>query len=376
MIPVAKPCLTDEEAQSAYDTILSGWVTQGPRVAAFEEAFATYVGSKDAVAVSSCTAALHLALRVAGVSEGDEVICPSMSFIATANPVLYCGATPVFAEVLRGTYNIDPADAEGRITERTKAIIIVHQVGMPAQIDVFRRMCVKHKLVLIEDAACAAGSSYRGDKIGCHSDLVCFSFHPRKVITTGDGGMVATSHRTYAERLRRLRQHGMSVNDQLRHESRTLILEEYLEPAYNYRMTDIQGAIGIQQLKKLDWLVEERRRIAARYNDAFLDIDCIELPVEPDDCRTNVQSYCVYVRAEAPLGRDQIVQAMLDQDIATRRGVMSIHKVPAYRATHGHVSLPISEDLSANCIVLPLYVPMEDADINRVIASFRELVLG
>ena len=376
MIPVAKPFLTEEEAQSAYDTILSGWVTQGPRVAAFEKAFATYVGSRDAVAVSSCTAALHLALRVAGVSEGDEVICPSMSFIATANPILYCGATPVFAEVLRDTYNIDPADAEGRITERTKAILIVHQVGMPAQIDVFRSMCVEHKLVLIEDAACAAGSSYRGAKIGCHSDLVCFSFHPRKVITTGDGGMVATSDGTYAERLRRLRQHGMSVNDQIRHESRTLILEEYLEPAYNYRMTDIQGAIGIQQLKKLDWLVEERRRIAARYNDAFSDIDCIELPVEPDGCRTNAQSYCVYVRAEAPLNRDQIVQAMLDQDIATRRGVMSIHKEPAYRDTHGHVSLPISEDLSANCIVLPLYVPMEGADIDRVITSFRELVLG
>ena len=261
MINIAKPYLTKDEAQSAYDTILTGWITQGPKVQEFEEKFAKHVGAKYAVAVSSCTTALHLSMLTAGIKKGDEVICPSMSFIATANSIMYAGARPVFAEVSPEDYNIDPGYAERMITDRTKAILIVHQMGMPADIDSFKGLCKKNNLKLIEDAACAVGSVYKGGRIGSHSELVCFSFHPRKVITTGDGGMLTTSRKDYYERLRLLRQHGMSVNDRERHASKKVILEDYVEIGYNYRMTDIQAAIGIKQLEKLDWIVSERRKL-------------------------------------------------------------------------------------------------------------------
>ncbi len=193
MIPIAKPYLTTDEAQAAYDTILTGWITQGPRVAEFEEKFAAYTGARYAVAVSNCTTALHLAMIVAGISQGDEVICPSMSYVATANSIKYVEAKPVFAEINPDTYNLDVEDAERRITAKTKAILLVHQIGMPADIDAFKKLAQKHNLKLIEDAACAAGSSYKGNKIGSHSELVCFSLHPRKVISTGDGGGRTTS---------------------------------------------------------------------------------------------------------------------------------------------------------------------------------------
>jgi perosamine synthetase len=209
MIPIAKPFLNEEEAQAAYDTILTGWITQGPKVAEFETKFAEYVGSKYAVALSNCTTALHLAMIIAGVKSGDEVICPSMSYIATANCITYVGAHPIFAEVNQ-SYNLDIEDVKKKITPKTKAILLVHQMGMPADIDVFRNLCDEKGLILIEDAACAIGSEYKGKKIGSHSDLVCFSFHPRKVITTGDGGMITTSNAEYAERLKILRQHGIN----------------------------------------------------------------------------------------------------------------------------------------------------------------------
>jgi dTDP-4-amino-4,6-dideoxygalactose transaminase len=228
-IPVAKPYLTKDEAQAAYDTILSGWVTQGPRVQEFEENFARYVGAKYAIAVSSCTTALHLALIVAGVQPGDEVICPSMSYIATANSIRHAGAKPIFTEVTIVDYNMDALHTENLINERTKAIMIVHQMGAPADIDAFKRLGDKYNLKLLEDAACAIGSEYKGKKIGTHSDLVCFSFHPRKLITTGDGGMITTANEDYCKRLRHLRQHGMSINDRLRHEAKKIVIEEYLE---------------------------------------------------------------------------------------------------------------------------------------------------
>lgn len=372
-IPIAKPYLDKEEAQNAYDTILTNWVTQGPRVQEFEEKFAAYVGSKYAVALSNCTTALHLAMIVAGVKEGDEVICPSMSYIATANSIKYVGATPVFAEVNPGTYNIDVNHAEKLITDKTKAILIVHQIGLPADIDAFKDLCKKHNLILLEDAACAAGSAYKGHRIGYHSDLVCFSFHPRKVITTGDGGMITTNNEAYYNRLKLLRQHGMSVNDRIRHNSATVIIEDHLEVGYNYRLTDIQAAVGIKQLEKLDWIVEERRKIATRYQEAFAGIDTIRLPVEPEGYFTNWQSYSVYLKPSCPIKRNDLMQALLDKGISTRRGVMTTHREIAYKNSKP-VSLPASEDASDNSIILPLYVPMTDAEVEAVISNFRQLI--
>jgi dTDP-4-amino-4,6-dideoxygalactose transaminase len=374
MIPIAKPYLTEHDAQAAYDAIMSGWITQGPRVQEFEEKFAAYTVAKHAVAVSNCTTGLHLAMIVAGVQAGDEVICPSMSYIATANSIMYVGATPVFAEVHPETYNLDVVDVESRITSKTKAVLLVHQIGMPADINAFSVLCKKHNLILIEDAACAAGSSYKGKKIGSHSDLVCFSFHPRKVISTGDGGMVTTNNDAYAERMKLLRQHGMSVNAGARHGATKIIFEDHLEVAYNYRMTDIQAAVGIQQLAKLDWIVEERRKIAQRYLSELADIECIRLPREEEGYFTNWQSFSIYLKENAPLTRNELMQALLDKGIASRRGVMTSHRETAYKQHCEAISLPHTEDACDRSIIIPLYVPMEDDDISTVINNLRSLL--
>src|SRR6476469_1746066 len=334
MIAIAKPYLTQDEAQAAYDTILTGWITQGPKVQEFEEKFAAYTGANYAVAVSNCTTALHLSMIVSGIKEGDEVICPSMSYIATANAIKYVGATPVFAEVQFGTYNLDPIDVEKKITNKTRAILLVHQIGMPGNIDSFQSLCNKYNLKLIEDAACAAGSAYKGKKIGSHSKLVCFSFHPRKVISTGDGGMITTNRKDYYDRLKLLRQHGMSINDRVRHEAIKIMFEDHVEVGYNYRMTDIQAAVGIKQLEKLDWLVAERRRIAMQYNEAFADIDFIRLPVEEEGYFTNYQSYSVYLKESCPISRNELMQKMLDAGVSTRRGIMTSHRETAYKTEY------------------------------------------
>jgi perosamine synthetase len=374
-IPVAKPYLTKDEAQAAYDTILSGWVTQGPRVQEFEEKFARYVGAKHAIAVSSCTTALHLALIVAGVQAGDEVICPSMSYIATANSIRHAGAKPVFSEVTIADYNMDPLHTESLINERTRAIMIVHQMGAPADIDAFKRLSEKYHLKLIEDAACAIGSEYKGKRIGTHSDLVCFSFHPRKLITTGDGGMITTANEDYCKRLRHLRQHGMSINDRLRHEAKKIVIEEYLETGYNYRMTDIQAAVGIKQLEKIDWIVQERRRIAFQYIELLKDIDCIVLPVEKSNCQNNYQSFSIYLKKNCPIKRNDLMAKLLEIGISTRRGVMTSHTEPAYKKESVDVKLPVSEDASSNSIILPLFVPLKDEEIIYLCTNFKSILI-
>lgn len=374
MIPIAKPYLTIEEAEAAYDTILSGWITQGPRVQEFEEKFALYTGAKYAVAVSNCTTALHLAMIVAGVGPGDEVICPSMTYIATANSIKYTGATPVFAEVQVGTYNLDPEDVESKITTKTKAILIVHQIGMPADIDAFRSICDKYNLKLIEDAACAIGSEYMGKKIGSHSELVCFSFHPRKVISTGDGGMITTNREDICERLKLLRQHGMSINDRVRHNSRTVVFEDHVEVGYNYRMTDIQAAVGIKQLDKLDWIVAQRRLVAEAYQQGLKDITCLQLPREEEGYFSNFQSFSVYLKPSCPLDRNTLMERLLKAGISSRRGIMTIHRETAYKAEGKGLHLPISEDLNDHSIILPLFVPMEEAEIKYVIDTFSGII--
>ena len=373
MIPIAKPYLTEEDAQAAYDTIMTGWITQGPKVQEFEEKFAAYTGAKYAVAVSNCTTALHLSMIVAGIGPGDEVICPSMSYIATANSIVYVGAIPVFAEVDPVDYNLDIRDVEKKITNKTKAILLVHQIGMPADIDEFEELCNKYDLKLIEDAACAAGSAYKGKKIGSHSELVCFSFHPRKVISTGDGGMITTNREDYYKRLKLLRQHGMSVNDRVRHNSNKVIFEDHVEVGYNYRLTDIQASVGIKQLEKLDWIVKERRKIAAQYNEAFKNIKYIRLPIEKNGYLSNYQSYSIYLKESCPIDRNSLMQKLLDAGVASRRGIMNTHRETAYRKLQNGISLPISEKLQDRAILLPLYVPMSNVEVEYIIESFNKI---
>lgn len=369
MIPIALPITGEEEALAAADVVRSGWLTQGPKVAEFERAVAEYCGTEHVIAVSNCTAALHLALIVMDIGTGDEVICPSMSFIATANAIVHSGATPVFADVDPQTYNLDPDAAEAAITSRTKAIMPVHQIGMPADMDRFNEIGRKHGVKIFEDAACAIGSRYKGRLIGGHSEMACFSLHPRKIITTGDGGLITTNNSAYADRLRLLRQHGMSVPDTVRHGARKVIIESYSEVGYNYRLTDVQAAIGIEQLKRLDWIVERRRAIAAQYTAALSGHPWLIPPFEPEYATSNFQSYAVQLADDAPIRRNDLMQIMLDQDIATRRGVMLSHKEPAFANISQPNNLFRSEAASANSIILPLYPQMTDQDQKKVLCA-------
>jgi dTDP-4-amino-4,6-dideoxygalactose transaminase len=374
VIPIIKPCLGPEEVKAAQAVIESGWVSQGPKVAEFERAVADYCGTAHAVAVSNCTTALHLSLLTLGVGPGDEVICPSMSFIATANSIRHAGATPVFADVDPRTYNLDPDAAEAAVTPRTKAVMVVHQIGMPVDIDRFLAIGRRRGIKIMEDAACAIGSRYKGRPIGGHTEMACFSLHPRKVITTGEGGMITTNNAEYAARLRLLRQHGMSVPDTVRHAAKKVVVEEYVCVGYNYRMTDIQAAVGIEQMKKLDWIVARRRALAARYTEALSRHPWLQAPYVPEYAETNYQSYAVQLTDDAPLGRDELMQRLLDRDIATRRGIMLTHREAPYRKSSEPSYLSASVRGSDRSILLPLFPQMSDVEQDQVIAAINESV--
>jgi perosamine synthetase len=330
-IPVARPFIGREEEAAVLEVLRSGWVSQGPRVAEFERQFARYVGAAHAIAVSSCTTGLHLALVAAGVKPGDEVLCPSLSFVATANAIRYARATPIFVDVDPVTYNLDPVCIEAAITPRTTAILIVHQIGLPAAITEISEIASRYGLVVIEDAACAIGSEYQGQRVGQpHTLMACFSFHPRKILTTGEGGMITTSDEGIADRIRKLRQHAMSVSDLARHSSSQIVTESYPEIGYNYRMTDMQAALGLVQLQRLDEMIARRRYLASRYSEALAQFDWLVPPAEPSGLRHNFQSYMVRLKDNAPLTRDQLMQEMLDRGISTRRGIMAIHREIPY----------------------------------------------
>lgn len=374
-IPVAKPILDEREAEAARRVILSGWVTQGPEVAQFEKEFAAYVGAPYACAVSNCTTALHLALMAVGVKAGDEVITVSHSFIATANAIRYCGATPVFVDIEADGFNIDPDRIAAAISPRTRAIVCVHQLGMPCDLQRILQIARQHGLKVVEDAACATGSEILWDeqweRIGRpRADIACFSFHPRKVITTGDGGMLTTQNADYDRSFRLLRQHGMTVPDTVRHNSQSVIFETYDEVGYNYRMTDLQAAIGRVQLQRLPEIIATRRRLAALYTSLLRDIAGVVPPFEPLWARSNWQSYCITLPTHAD--QIQVMQSMLDNGVSTRRGVMNSHLEAAYRNQDMHRnagSLARSARAQNRSIMLPLFVQMRDDEVQHVVEA-------
>jgi perosamine synthetase len=353
------------EAQALAEVIASGWVSQGPRVAAFEAAFAERVGAPEAVATTSCTTALQLALYVSGVGPGDEVIVPSLSFIATANAVWQCGATPIFADIDPLTYNLDPAAAERAITSRTKAIMPVHQVGLPADMDRFIELSERHGVAIVEDAACAIGARYKGREIGSLGPLACYSLHPRKVITTGEGGMIAVHDPAIAARLRRLRAHGMDMSDLARHAARDVVFEAYPERGWNSRMTDMQAALGLCQLEVLDEILEDRRRLAERYNSAIERIPGLQTPHEPSYAQRTWQSYCVRVDPRAAVSRTELMRRLLHDGIPTRRGVMAIHEEASYQGPHAN--LEHTEAAAREVLMLPLFPDLTDEQQDHVI---------
>lgn len=411
MIPIAKPCLGKQEIEAVSKVIESGWVTQGPKVLDFENEFCSKTGAQHACAVSNCTTALHLALSVSGVKRGDYVITVSHSFIATANSVRHCGAEPLFVDIDCDTFNISPEllqqfldneclkkdgktyfknagqnlPAESPLCGlppeqigRVAAIQVVHQIGMPCDMARIMPIAEAYGIPVVEDAACAIGSeiycpdtkSWKkiGDPIG---NLACFSFHPRKVLTTGDGGMITTNSIEEQEKLRLLRQHGMSVSDLARHKSSKFVQESYEVTGFNFRLTDIQASIGIEQLNRLDEIVSTRRRIADTYKEELRDISWLKTPVEPEYARTNWQSYAVTLADDAPYSRDQFIQALMDKEILSKAGIMNAHVQPPYQ--DGKYNLPNSEKINKQSVLLPLFPQMSETELASVIKTIKSL---
>jgi len=368
MIPVIRPLLGAEEVAAVAEAISSGWIAQGPRVAEFETAFARAIGAGHAVAVSSCTAGLHLAMVAAGVSAGDEVVVPSLSFIATANAARYVGAQAVFADVDPATLNLTPALVEPLLTDRTRAVILVDQAGVPADLDAMRALCEPRGITVVEDAACAAGATYHGRPVGAEAELAAFSFHPRKLLTTGEGGMITTPDPAVAARLRRLREHGMDVSAAARHAGRQPVFERYLEVGYNYRMTDLQAAIGLVQLGRLDEMVARRRQLAQRYHRLLSHIPGLTMITDPDHGTTNFQSFWAALPDGFPVTRNELLQRLAEAGISARRGIMATHLEPAYADEGSPVSLPVTERLSASSLILPLFHQLTHEEQDQVMA--------
>lgn len=373
-VQFSKPLVGHEEAQAAYDTVMSGWVTQGPRVADFEREFSAATGAAHACAVSNCTTALHLALRAAGVDEGDEVITVSYTFLATSNAIRYLGAWPVYVDIERGTRNMDPALVEAAITPRTKAILCVHQFGMPCDLAGILAVANRHGLPVIEDAACAAGSEIsidgRWEPIGRPQGIAaCFSFHPRKVLTAGDGGIITTNDAEFDAKVRRWRQHAMSVSDLARNNSSQVIIETFDEVGYNYRMTDIQAAVVRRQLVRLPGIIEARRAWARRYVDLLGDIPGLEFPVEPQWARSNWQTYGVLL--PPGIDRTAVMQSMQDEGIQTRRPTFCCHLEKAHSQRPLPFPLPVSEEVYSRNLGLPLFPQMSADDQDYVVAALR-----
>jgi dTDP-4-amino-4,6-dideoxygalactose transaminase len=374
LIPVARPFLGADEEKAVVEVLRSGWISQGPRVAEFERRFAEYVSSPYAVAVSSCTTALHLALVAVGVRAGDEVLCPSLSFIASANAIIHAGANPVFVDIDKSTYNIDPQRIEMAITPRTKAILVVHQIGLPAALSEIGAIAQRYGLVVVEDAACAIGSEYKRQRIGTpYSAVACFSFHPRKILTTGEGGMITTADKPLADRLRKLRQHAMSLSDLARHSSSKVIIESYDEVGFNYRMTDLQAAVGLVQLQRLDGMLARRRELAGLYSSRLSLLPWLEVPQTPADCRHNFQSYMVRLQSNSPISRDELMQALLDRGISSRRGIMAIHREAPYRGGDWDERLPVTNLVTDSTLVLPLFHEMTDEEQDYIIECIERI---
>lgn len=379
MIPMTKPLLGKEEQQAIQRVLQSGWVTQGPEVEAFEQDFCSLTGSKNAIAVSNCTTALHLALLALNIGPGDEVITVSHTFIATANAIIHAGATPVFIDIDPTSYNMNPDLIEAAITDRTRAILCVHQMGMPCDLDAILNIARKFELKVIEDAACAIGSEIlwknHWEPIGKpHGDIACFSFHPRKILTTGDGGMLTTQSDELDKRLRLLRHQGMSVSDRTRHQAQEVIFESYPLIGYNYRLTDIQAAIGRVQLSRLPGMIERRQLIYQWYEEELQQHPKFTLPINQSWTRTNWQSFCLKLPPE--LKQKQVMNYLLKQGISSRRGIMNCHLEAAYQEKENcRISQTLfqSEQAQQKSILLPFYGQMSREDVSQVCQALNRL---
>jgi dTDP-4-amino-4,6-dideoxygalactose transaminase len=375
-IPITKPLVGDSEYERVKAVLDSGWLTQGEETFEFERLVASYCCAKHAVAMNSATTALHIALLLLGIGHGDEVVVPSYSHIATANAVTYTGAKPVFVDIRRSTYNLDERFLDELITERTKAVVVVHQVGLPVDLEAVAAVTRQHDLHLIEDAACALGSEYAGRRIGGHGNIAVLSFHPRKVITTGEGGMILTDNPEFARIARSLASHGESVLDLHRHNSMRPTTEEFSRVGFNYRLTNIQGAIGVEQMSRLENILQARRALAHRYTRQLEAVPGIEVPIEPAGCTPNYQSYMIRITPEAGATRDHVMIRLHEAGIATRPGITAIHREPPYRDHADRSKLRETERALEEALILPLYPQLQEEEQNDVIRTLTHLATG
>ena len=375
-IQISLPSTGDDEWHAVREPLTTGWLTQGPKVAQFEKIFAERHGVQHALATTSCTTGLHLVLAALGIGPGDEVIVPAFTWVATANVVLYCGAIPVFADVDRQTYNIDPSDVARKITTRTKAVIAVHLFGLCAEMDALKAVTPAH-ISIIEDAACAAGASYKGVSAGSLGLAAAFSFHPRKSITTGEGGMVTTNDAKLAETANMLRNHGASISEEQRHKGpRPYLLPEFNLLGFNYRMTDLQGAVGIVQMTKLDRFIAERDAWARWYADELASIAWLRMPRWPAQGTHAWQAFVTYVDPEtAPLARNDIMEHLGGRGISTRPGTHATHMLGYYRDRFKLApgDFPAARDCDAHTMAIPLHNRMSAGDYRRVADALKEI---
>ena len=378
-IPITKPCFDDEDRAAIAGPLDTGWVVQGPNVAEFERRFAAYTGAEHAVACTSCTTGLHLALAALGIGPGDEVIVPAFTWVASANVVLYCGATPVLCDVELDTFNVDLADLERRITPRTKALLPVHLFGLPVDMGPLLALAKRHELAVVEDAACGLGARWQGTHVGHIGDFGAFSFHPRKAITTGEGGMVLTNDAGRGALLRTLRDHGSSKSDLARHSGKAaFLLSEFNVMGFNYRMTDFQGALGVTQMAKVEWIQARRAQLADRYDALLADIDWLQTPVVPAGDTHGYQSYVCVFRPEAPTmanvdalfeQRNALMMSLEAQGVSTRQGTHAVHGLGLYRERFGlrPEDFPQAWIAERVSLALPLFPTMTDAEQDHVV---------
>jgi perosamine synthetase len=373
-VPLMKPWLGEEEALAAREAILSGWLSMGPKTAEFERSLADLVGARHGVATNSATSALHLGLLTARLSPDSEVICPAFTCMATVNAILHAGAKVVFAEIDPRTYNVDPVHVAELVGPRTRAIMVVHQIGMPADLDALGAIAKKHDLFVIEDAATSVGAKYKGRYLGGHGNPTAYSFHPRKMITTGEGGMLMLDDDAAAERARILRSAGASVSDLARHQAKGVILQEYVAAGFNYRLTDVQAAIGLVQLTKLQRMLEERARQAAFYDRALSSLDEVVTPFVPSYAAPAWSSYFIVLRG-ARVARDTVIKRLAERGVSCRKGIVPLYAEPVFRDEYPRLHFPHTEAAAANGIFLPIFPGLQERDQLTVVDRLKEALV-